>query len=143
MRRSIIVLTAIAVAGAIAPTASAASHCAAPSGLTWHSCLSAGHRAVTGTHNVRLTKATATLVLRMSACPADVPSRRVVIRTDDRHRVARERVAGTCANNIARWQLKVRPDIDLPAGTIIHSYWSTIPDNKTAPSVTLGKKKKH
>src|SRR4051794_19387664 len=113
MRRSIIVLTAIALVGAIAPTASAASHCAPPGGLTWHSCLSAGHRAITGTHNVRLTKATATLVVRMSACPADLPSRRVVIRTDNRHRVAKERVDGTCANNIARWQLKVKPDVDL------------------------------
>ena len=35
----------------------------------WHSCLSAGHRAITGTHNVRLTRATALLVIRMSACP--------------------------------------------------------------------------
>jgi hypothetical protein len=141
MRRSIIVLTAIALAGAIAPTASAASRCAPPSGLTWHSCLSAGHRAVTGTDNIRLTKATATLVVRMTACPADVPSRRVVIRTDDRHRISRERVDGTCANNIARWRLKVQPEMDLPAGTIIHSYWSAIPDSKTAPSVKLGKKK--
>jgi hypothetical protein len=143
MRRPIVVLTAIALAGAIAPAASAAPRCAAPSAPTWHSCLSAGHRAITGTHNVRLTKATATLVFRMSACPADVPSRRVVIRTDDRHRVAKERVDGTCANNIARWRLKVRPEVDLPAGTILHSYWSAIADSKTAPSVTLGKKKKH
>jgi hypothetical protein len=143
MRRSIIVLTAIALAGAIAPAASAAPHCSAPNVLTWHSCLSAGHRAITGTHNVRLTKATAMLVQRMTACPADVPSRRVVIRTDDRHRIAKERVDGTCSNNIARWRLTVKPDVDLPAGTVIHSYWSAIPDNKTAPSVTLGKKKKH
>jgi hypothetical protein len=143
MRRSIIVLTAIALVGAIAPAASAAPRCSAPSALTWHSCLSAGHRAINGTHNVRLTKATATLVQRMTACPADVPSRRVVIRTDDRHRIAKERVDGTCANNVARWRLKVKPDVDLPTGTIIHSYWSAIPDSKTAPSVTLGKKKKH
>jgi hypothetical protein len=141
MRRSLIVLTAIALAGAIAPTASAASRCAPPSGLTWHSCLSAGHRAVTGTHNVRLTRATATLVVRMTACPVDVPSRRVVIRTDNRHRIAMDRVDGTCVHNIARWRLKVKPDVDLPSGTVIHSYWSTIPDSKTAPSVKLGKKK--
>jgi hypothetical protein len=141
MRRSIIVLTAIAVAGAIAPAASAAPSCAAPGGLTWHSCLKASHRPITGTHNVRLTKATALLVIRMSACPADVPSRRVVIRTDDRHRIARERVDGKCTHNIARWHLQVQPEMDLPAGTIIHSYWSAIPDSKTAPSVTLGKKK--
>jgi hypothetical protein len=143
MRRSIIVLTAIAIFGAIAPAASAAPHCSAPNALTWHSCLSAGHRAINGTHNVRLTKATAMLVIRMSACPADVPSRRVVIRTDDRHRIARERVDGTCANNIARYRLKVKPGVDVPSGTVIHSYWSAIPDSKTAPSVTLGKKKKH
>jgi hypothetical protein len=142
MRRSLIVLTAIALAGAIAPAASAAPHCSAPSAPTWHSCLSAGHRAITGTHDVRLTKATAVLVVRMTACPADVPSRRVVIRTDDRHRVAKDRVDGTCANNVARWKLSVRPAMDLRAGTIIHSYWSGIPDSKTAPSVTLGKKKK-
>jgi hypothetical protein len=141
MRRPIIVLTAIAVAGAIAPAASAGPRCTAPSGLTWHSCLSAGHRAITGTHNVRLTKATAAIVIRMTACPADVPSRRVVIRTDDRHRIAKKRVEGTCKNNIGRWKLIIRPDMDLPAGTILHSYWSGVDDSDGAPSVKLGKKK--
>jgi hypothetical protein len=142
MRRSIIVLTAIAFAGAIAPAASAAPRCSAPGAPTWHSCLSAGHRAITGTHNVRLTKATAILVIRMAACPADLPSRRVVIRTDDRHRIAKERVDGTCKDNIGRWRLKIRPDMDVRSGTVLHSYWSGIADSKTAPSVTLGKKKK-
>jgi hypothetical protein len=142
MRRSIIVLTAIAVAGAIAPTASAAARCAAPSGLTWHSCLTAGHRAITGTHNVRLTKSTATIVVRMTACPTDLATRRVVIRTDDRHRIAKKRVEGTCKHNIGRWHLTVRPNKDLPAGTVLHSYWSGIDDSdEGAPSVTLGKKK--
>jgi hypothetical protein len=141
MRRSLIVLTAIALFGAIAPAASAAPHCSAPNALTWHSCLSAGHRAINGTHNVRLTKASAILVIRMSACPAAVPSRRVVIRTDDRHRIARQRVDGTCKHNIARWKLNVKPDVDLPSGTVIRSYWSAIPDSNSAPGVTLGKKK--
>jgi hypothetical protein len=141
MRRSLVVLTAIAAAGAIAPpAASAAPGCSAPSGLTWHSCLSAGHRKVLQTDNVRLTKATAVLVVRMSACPVDLPSRRVVIRTDKRKRIARERVDGTCRHNVARWRLKVKPNRDFPAGTVIHSYWSGIDDSDDAPSVKLGKK---
>jgi hypothetical protein len=142
MRRSLIVLTAIAVAGAIAaPAASAAPACSAPSQLTWHSCLSAGHRPITGTHNVRLTKATAIVVVRMATCPADLPSRRVVIRTDDRHRIAKKRVDGTCNNNVGRWRLKVHPNMNLPSGTTINSYWSGIADSDSAPSVKLGKKK--
>jgi hypothetical protein len=142
MRRPFVVLIAIAAVGAIAaPSASAAPACSTPSELTWHSCLTAGHRKVLHTDNVRLTRATAVLVVRMSACPADVPSRRVVIRTDKRKRVARERVEGTCKHNVARWRLRVKPDeFDVRAGTVIHSYWSGIDDGDDAPSVKLGKK---
>jgi hypothetical protein len=143
MRRPFVVLIAIAAVGAIAaPSASAGPGCSTPSELTWHSCLTAGHRAVLHTDNVRLTRATAVLVVRMSACPADVPSRRVVIRTDKRKRVARERVEGTCKHNVARWRLRVKPEeFDVRAGTVIHSYWSGIDDGDDAPSVKLGKKK--
>jgi hypothetical protein len=141
MRRSLIVLTAIAVTGAIAaPAASAAPACSAPSQLTWHSCLSAGHRAIEGTHKVVLTKATAIMVVRMAACPADLPTRRLVIRTESRHRVVKKRVEGTCKNNVGRWRLKVKPDMELPSGTVINSYWSGIADSDSAPSVQLGKK---
>jgi hypothetical protein len=143
MRRPFVVLIAIAAVGAIAaPPASAAPGCSTPSGLTWHSCLNAGHRKVLNTDNVRLTKATAVLVVRMTACPADVPSRRVVIRTEKRKRVARERVEGTCKHNVARWRLRIKPhEFDVPAGTVIHSYWSGIDDADDPPGVKLGKKK--
>jgi hypothetical protein len=142
MRRSLLVFTAIGVAGAvIAPSASAAPRCAPPSSLTWHSCLSAAHRAVLHTQDVRLTRATAVLVQRVSACPSTVASRRVAIRTKDGRRVARQRVDGTCKNNVARWKLTVRPQKDFKKGTVIRSLWSGIPDDDSAPSVKLGKKK--
>jgi len=143
MRRSLLVFTAIGVVGAIAaPGAAAAPRCAPPSTLTWHSCLNAAHRAVLQTPNVRLTRATAVLVQRVSACTQDVASRRVVIRTKDGHRVARQRVDGTCAHGVARWKATVRPNTDFKRGTVIRSFWSGIPDSDSAPSVKLGKKKK-
>jgi hypothetical protein len=141
MRRSLLVITAVGVAGAVAaPGAAAAPRCAPPHTLTWHSCLNAAHRAVLNTPDVRLTRATAVLVQRVSACPANVASRRVAIRTQDGHRVARQRVAGTCQHNIARWKLTVRPNKDFKKGTVIRSFWSGIADNDSAPSVKLGKK---
>jgi hypothetical protein len=143
MRRSLIMFTAIGVAGAvIAPAASAAPRCAPPDSLTWHSCLSAAHRTVLHTQDVRLTRATAVLVQRVAACPTTVASRRVAIRTQSGRRVARQRVDGTCAHNVARWKLTVRPNKNFKKGTVIHSLWSGIPDNDGAPSVKLGKKKK-
>jgi hypothetical protein len=143
MRRSLIVIAAIGVGGAVAaPAAAAAPRCAPPDALTWHSCLNAGHRAVLHTQDVRLTRATAVLVQRVSACPADVASRRVAIRTKSGRRVARRRVDGTCKNDVARWKLTVRPNQDFRKGTVIRSFWSGIPDNDSAPSVKLGKKKK-
>jgi hypothetical protein len=141
MRRSLIVIAAIGVAGAgAAPAAAAAPRCAPPDTLTWHSCLNAAHRAVLHTQDVRLTRATAVLVRRVSACPANVASRRVAIRTKDGERVARRRVDGTCKDDVARWKLTVRPNQDFKKGTIIRSFWSGIPDD-SAPSVKLGKKK--
>jgi hypothetical protein len=143
MRRSLLIISAIGVAGAVlAPGASAAPRCAPPNSLTWHSCLSAAHRAVLHTPNVRLTRATAVLVQRVASCPQNVASRRVAIRTQDGKRVARQRVDGTCQHNVARWKLTVRPNADFKKGTVIRSYWSGIPDNDSAPSVKLGKKKK-
>ena len=95
-----------------------------------------------GTHNfVQVTKASAELVMRMSACPVDLPSRRVVIRTDNRKRIARQRVQGTCKHNIARWRLDAEPKNKvIKGGTVIHSYWSGVADNANAPSVKVGKK---
>lgn len=145
MRRTCVVLISMAAVGAIAaPAASAAPPpCSPPAGLTWHSCLGAAHRAVPGTHNfVQVTKASAELVIRMSACPVDLPSRRVVIRTDHRKRIARKRVEGTCKHNIARWRLDAEPKNKvIKGGTVIHSYWSGVADSANAPSVTVGKKK--
>jgi hypothetical protein len=142
MRRSLLTIAAIGIAGAVlAPGASAAPRCAPPSSLTWHSCLSAAHRAVLHTPDVRLTRATAVLVQRVSACPTTVASRRVAIRTQAGERVARRRVDGTCRHNVARWKLTVRPNKDFKKGTVIRSFWSGIPDNDSAPGVKLGKKK--
>ena len=146
MRRTFVVPIAIAAVGAIAaPSASAVPPpCSAPTGLTWHSCLSAANRAVVGTNNfVQVTKATAEMVVRMSACPADLPSRRVVVRTEKRKRIVKKRVQGTCKHGVARWRLDAEPKNKVvKGGTIIHSYWSGIDDTDNAPSVKVGKKKK-
>ena len=144
MRRSCVVLISMAAVGAIAAPSAVAvpPPCSPPAGLTWHSCLGAAHKAIPGTNNfVTVTKASAELVVRMSSCPADVPSRRVVVRTEKRKRIVRKRVQGTCKHHIARWRLDAEPKNKIvKGGTIIHSYWSGIDDSDNAPSVKIGKK---
>ena len=86
MRRLCVVLISMAAVGAIAAPSAVAvpPPCSPPAGLTWHSCLGAAHKAIPGTNNfVTVTKASAELVVRMSSCPVDLPSRRVVVRTEN------------------------------------------------------------
>jgi hypothetical protein len=138
MRRYLTVLAAAGIAGAVGvPAASAAPGCSVPDRPTWHSCLTAGHRAVLGTNDVRLTRATPTLVVRMTACPTHLIRRTVAVRTKSGERLARERVTGHCHNGVARWRTSLRPNVDVRAGTVIRSFWSRLPDEKRAPSVKL------
>jgi hypothetical protein len=135
-------LTVLAAAGSLAliaaPAASAApSDCPAPDHPAWHSCLSAGHRAVGGTNNVRLTRVTAKLVIRVTACPANVIRRKVQIRTKGGDLIARKRVTGRCGKRVIRYKALIRPNVELKVNTVIRSFWSQIPDEGRAPSVKL------
>ena len=139
MRRCLPALAAIAITAATAAPAAAQSGCSVPES-SWHSCLSAAHRAVKGTNQVRFTRATPILIVRYAACPADL-HRRVVIRNNRGDRLAAKSLDGTCKNGIARWKTTLRPDVDVRAGTIVRSYWSHLADEDDAPGVKLGKRK--
>jgi hypothetical protein len=138
MRRCLLVLAAAGtIALLAAPAASAASSCPLKSGAAWHSCLTAGHRAVTGTNDVRLTRATPILVMRLSACPAQLIRRTVKLRTRSGDLLARKRVTGHCRKGIARWRTNLRPEVDVRSGTVIQSFWSRLADEDDPPSVKL------
>ena len=141
MRRCLPALAATAILAATAAPAAAQPGCSVPD-TSWHSCLSAAHRSVVGTNKVRFTRATPILVVRYSACPADLLRRRVVIRNNRGDRLAAKSIDGSCKNGIARWKTTLRPDVDVRAGTIVRSYWSHLADEDTAPGVKLGKRKK-
>jgi hypothetical protein len=138
MRRSLTVLAAAGIAGGIAATpASAASGCSVPDHPAWHSCLSAGHRAVEGTDKVLLTRATPILVIRLSACPDPVIRRKVVLRTRSGDKLASQRVKGKCKNGVTRYKTKLLPNVELRVNTVIQSFWSRLPDEDRAPKVKL------
>jgi hypothetical protein len=138
MRRCVPVLVAAgSIAAVAAPAAAAAPGCSVPTQSSWHSCLTAGHRAVLGTNQVRLTRATPVLVVRVGTCPANLIRRTVKVRTRAGDLVARKRVTGHCRNGIARYRTNLRPDMDLRTGTVIRSFWSRLADEDRAPSVKL------
>lgn len=139
MHRRITVLAAtVAAVGAIfASTAAAKSPCSVPDHPAWHSCLSAGHRAVLGTDQVRLTRATATLVVRSAACPTRLIRRTVTLRTTKGELLARKSLSGRCSHGVARWRTNLRPNLDVARGTVVRSFWSRLADEDQAPSVKL------
>lgn len=138
MRRSLTVLAAAGIVGGVAATpAAAAPGCSVPDHPAWHSCLSAGHRAVTGTDQVRLTRATPVLIIRLSACPERLLRRRVTLRTRSGDRIARKRVAAHCRNGVIRYRTNLRPDVELKVGTTIQSFWSRLPDEDDPATVKL------
>jgi hypothetical protein len=138
MRRTFILTLAIGIVAVAAPAANAKPRCSVPDEPAWHSCLTARHAAL-DTGAVRLTRATPTLVIRLEeGCPAHLRKRTVVLRTKDGNKIASERVKGRCRKDIARYRVNLRPDLDVPAGLVIRSYWSGIKDDKVAPKVKLG-----
>jgi hypothetical protein len=140
MRCSLLALAATATLAVTAPGAAAQSGCSVPKQSAWHSCLTAAHRAVKGTDQVRFTRATPVLIVRYTACPADLIRRKVTIRDNRGEKLATKRVDGRCKNGIARWKTTVRPNLDVRAGTIVRSYWSRLPDEDSAPGVRLGER---
>ena len=138
MRRSLTVLAAAGiVGGVVAAPASAAPGCSVPDHPAWHSCLSAGHRAVEGTNNVLLTRATPALAIRLSECPDPVITRKVTVRTRSGDKIASKRVAGKCKNGVVRYRFTFHPNVELRVNTVIQSFWSRLPDEDRAPKVKL------
>ena len=137
MRRPFIALAVVAAAAVVAPAASAKSTCTVPDEPAWHSCLSARHIALDD-GNAKLTRATPALVIRFAApCPAHLVKRTVVLRTKKGKRLARAKVKGHCRRDVARFRVNLRLNLELPASTVIRSYWSGIKDDKVAPKVKL------
>jgi hypothetical protein len=137
MRRLLIVLAVAGAAATAVPAASAKSTCSVPDEPAWHSCLSARHIALDN-GNAKLTRATPALVTRLARpCPAHLAKRTVVLRTKKGKRLARARVTGHCHKDVARFRVNLRFDLELPATTVIRSYWSGIKDDRVAPKVKL------
>ena len=137
MLRSIALAGAIVAALLAASPASAQSRCTAPEKPGWHSCLTASSRAMGDGETVRLTSVRPRLVIRYAdGCPAN-DRRTVTIRTGKGERISRTRVDGRCRRGVARYDIKLRLELDVPAGTLVRSLWSGIPDADLAPEVEL------
>jgi hypothetical protein len=134
-----IALAGVTLAALLAASpASAQSRCTAPERPGWHSCLTAANRAIGDDGEmVRLTSVRPRLVIRYAdGCPNGANRRTVAIRSGG-ERLARESVSGSCRRGVARYDVKLRLDLDLPAGTVVRSLWSGIPDAGAAPEVEL------
>ena len=138
MHRTIAAGVTLAALLAASPAA-AQSRCTAPEKPGWHSCLTASSHAVGDGAMVRLTSVRPRLVVRYSTgCPRGADRRTVAIRTADGERLARERVSSSCRRGVARYDVKLRPEVDVPAGTVLRSFWSGIADGESGPRVELG-----
>jgi hypothetical protein len=138
MHRSI-GLAGVTLAALIAASPAAAqSRCTAPEKPGWHSCLTASSHAVGDGEQVHLTTVRPRLVVRYEdGCPRGADRRTVAIRTGDGERLARERINSRCRRGVARYDVKLRLELDLPAGTVLRSFWGGIADAETGPAVKL------
>jgi hypothetical protein len=117
--------------------AAAQSRCTAPDEPGWHSCLTASHRLAEDGTAIQLTKVRPRLVVRYEdACPKRPDRRTVAIRSDG-EQLARARVNSRCKRGVARYDVTLRLDLELPEGTVVRSLWSGISDGATAPKVKL------
>jgi hypothetical protein len=120
-----------------ASPAAAQTRCTAPDEPGWHSCLTASHRLAEDGGAIHLTKVRPRLVVRYEeACPDGADRRTVVIRTGG-EQLVRARVNSRCKRGVARYDVTLRLDVELPEGTVVRSFWSGIPDGATAPKVKL------
>jgi hypothetical protein len=131
-------LVALLAAAATASPASAQAPCTAPDEPGWHSCLTVSHRAIDGSPAVRVTTARPRLVARYAdGCRRGAKRRRVVVRTGAGERLGAARVTRRCRRGVARWTARLQLDVDLPAGSVVRSFWSGIRDDASAPRVRL------
>ena len=74
---------------------------------------------------LRLTTVRPRLVVRYAdGCPKGADRRTVAIRTDDGERLVRARINSRCRRGVARYDVKLRLDLDVAAGTVLRSLWS-------------------
>jgi hypothetical protein len=134
-RATFVALLALA---ATASPASAQARCTAPDQPGWRSCLTVSHRAIDGGPEVRVTTARPRLVERYEdGCPEGANRRRVVVRTGDGAQLGAAGVRSRCRRGVARWNARLQLDVDLPAGTVVRSFWSGVRDDDSAPRVRL------
>ena len=137
MYRTIGLAGVILAALLAASPASAQSRCKAPDKPGWHSCLAASSQAIDG-EMVQLTKVRPRLVVRYDdACPRGADRRTVAIRTVDGDPLGRGRVSSRCKRGVARYDVTLELDVDVPRGTVVRSFWTGIADKRTGPRVTL------
>jgi hypothetical protein len=130
-------LVALLAAAAYASPAAAQSRCTAPERPGWHSCLTASHRLADDGSAVQLTKARPRLAIRYEdGCPEGADRRTVAIRADG-ELLGRARVNSRCKRGVARYDVTLRLDAELPQGAVVRSFWSGIADGATAPKVRL------
>jgi hypothetical protein len=131
-------LAGVSLAALLAASpASAQSRCKAPDKPGWRSCLAASSHAVDG-EMVHLTKVRPRLVVRYDdACPRGADRRTVAIRTVDGEPLGRGRVSSRCKRGVARYDITLQLDVDVPRGTVVRSFWTGIADKRTGPRVTL------
>lgn len=131
-------LVALLAGAASASSAPAQARCPAPDEPGWRSCLTASHRMTDGGQEIRLTKVRPRLVVRYEdGCPRGADRRTVAIRTDDGARLGRTTVRSRCRRGVARYEITLRLDVEVAEGTVVRSYWSGIPDARSAPGVEL------
>jgi hypothetical protein len=120
-----------------ASPAAAQTRCTAPDEPGWHSCLTASHRLAEDGGAIHLTKVRPRLVVRYEEeCPDGADRRTVAIRVRG-EQLVRARVDSRCKRGVARYDVTLRLDLELPEGTVVRSFWSGIPDGARAPKVKL------
>jgi hypothetical protein len=138
MHRTIGLAGVTLVALLTASPASAQSRCTTPEKPGWHSCLTASSHAIEDGEMRRLTTVRPRLVVRYAdRCPEGADRRTVAIRNGDGERLVRARINSRCRRGVARYDVKLRLDLDVPAGTVLRSFWSGIADDESAPEVEL------
>src|ERR1700742_2978045 len=120
MHRSIGLAGVTLAALLAASPAAAQSRCTAPETPGWHSCLTASSRALGDGATVHLTSVRPRLVIRYAdGCPRGADGRTVAIRTRDGERLARERISSRCRRGVARYDVKLQLELDVPWGTVL------------------------
>jgi hypothetical protein len=131
-------LVALLAGAVLASPAAAQSRCTAPETPGWHSCLAALHRTTADGAQIHLTSVRPRLAMRYEGgCPEGRRQRAVTVRTGAGERLGRATARTRCKRGVARWEVKLELEVDLPKGTVVRSFWTGTADNVEAPRVKL------